>query len=116
MSQLAHVEFESHERVRVAVVTGEIDLSNADSLGDQLASAVPNWMESLIVDLSSTTHLDSAGLRLLFGLKSDLEARGQSLLLVVPNDALTKQVISITGLEDAVPVHPTLEEALRQPR
>jgi anti-anti-sigma factor len=113
MSELASVAYEERDAVQVASVRGEIDLSNADGLASELESCVPNRVESLVVDLSETTHLDSAGLRLLYGLKIALEARGQRLALVVPADALIRDVISITGLDAAVAVHPALEDAVR---
>jgi hypothetical protein len=39
----------------------------------------------------------TGGFRLLYGLKTALEARGQRLELVVPAGALMRDVISITG-------------------
>ena len=113
MSELASVTFEERDGVQVAFVRGEVDISNADGLALELESSVPNRVESLVVDLSETTHLDSAGLRLLYGLKTALEARGQRLALVVPADALIRDVISITGLDAAVAVYPVLEDAVQ---
>lgn len=114
MSRLAEVRLERREEVQIAYVEGEIDLSNATEIGAELQANVPNSVETLVVDLSGTTHLDSAGFRLLYGLRQQLDARGQGLRLVVPHDGLIMEVISITGLDQAVPISPTVEQALGQ--
>ena len=111
MSQLAEVRLDQRGEVRIAVIKGEIDLSNATEIGSQLEASVPNSAEALVVDLSGTTHLDSAGFRLLYGLRRQLDARGQELRLVVPDDGLIMKVISITGLDQAVSIYPTVERA-----
>ena len=113
MTRLAEVRLERRGEVQVAYIEGEIDLSNAEEIGAELEASVPNSVESLVVDLSGTTHLDSAGFRLLYTLKRQLDARGQDLRLVVPEGGLILKVISITGLDEAVSISPTVDEAIQ---
>ena len=112
MSPLAEVRVEVRDEIPVARVEGEIDISNADEIAAALREAVPNSALGLVVDLSHTGHLDSSGLRLFYELHRRLTGRGQWLCLVVPREAPTMQVISLTGLDEAVPLHETVELAL----
>jgi anti-anti-sigma factor len=112
VNRLAEVRLDERDEVQIAYVEGEIDLSNAGEIGSELEAAVPNFVQGLIVDLTGTTHLDSAGFRLLYNLRRQLETRGQVLRLVVPSEGLIAEVVSITGLDGAVAVYPTLEDAL----
>ncbi len=112
MNGLAKLRLERREEVQIAYIDGEIDLSNATQIGGELEASVPNSVAAVVIDLSGTTHLDSAGFRLLYGLRRQLDARGQTLRLVVPDDGLIREVISITGLDDAVPISSTVERAI----
>ncbi len=114
MSPLADVRVELRDEVPVARVEGEVDISNVHEVGTALGEAVPNSAVGLVVDLSQTDHLDSSGLRLFYELHRRLTGRGQGLRLVVPQGALVMQVISLTGLDEAVPVHETVERALEE--
>ena len=84
MSQLAEFDFEERGSVLVASINGEIDGSNASDLRLALADRLPSTASALVLDLSNTSYLDSAGIHTLFELGRRLAARRQSLRLVVP--------------------------------
>jgi anti-anti-sigma factor len=113
MRQLARIVPEPHgDAVVVARIEGEIDMSNAEPLGNRLRDLLTNRSEALIVDLGPTTYLDSSGIALLFSLFDELRRRQQQLHLVVPAGSHLRRVLGITGLDRAVPTHGTLESAL----
>ena len=112
MRQLARIVTSTRDGLPVARLEGEVDMSNAQSLGDQLLDLLSNRSVALIVDLGPTTYLDSSGITLLFGLSDEMRRRQQQLHLVVPEGAPIARVIAITGLDRAVPTHPTLKRAL----
>jgi len=64
MTPLARLETHEQDGVLVAVLTGEIDLSNAVALEERIAAAGDEAVP-LVVDLTAVTFLDSAGVRLL---------------------------------------------------
>ena len=115
MTLLAQVVDERRGDVVVARVSGEIDASNARWLDDRLRAALSNQADGLVVDLTATTYLDSAGIALLFGLAAALNQHQQRLSLVVAADSPIARMVRLTGLADAVPTHPTLEAALAAP-
>jgi anti-anti-sigma factor len=112
MCVLATLSEESHGDVTVARVRGEIDASNRDVLSRHLRAMLTNRSMALVVDLTATSYLDSAGINLLFELAADLRERQQQLHLVVPPDAVIARAISITGLDSAAPSYASLEAAL----
>ncbi len=73
-------------------VTGEIDLANADEFSAALTDAL-NDAGRLIVDLSPTTYLDSAAIKVLFEM-----AHRAALTLIVPSDGIVAPVIALAGL------------------
>ena len=112
MSLLAQVTDEHYGDVPVVTIAGEIDASNAGEIADRLRDALSNRSEALVVDLSDTTYIDSAGLNVLFELSTALRERQQELHLVVASPSPIARMVTIVGLDAAVPTHPTRAAAL----
>jgi anti-sigma B factor antagonist len=104
---LARVLLERHGGTVLARLSGEIDLSNAAAVEDQVTGSLAG-ATGIAVDLSGLSYLDSAGLALLVRLSS---ASG-SLRLVVPRRAVVERTLSVSGLSTAIPVDETVEAAL----
>jgi anti-anti-sigma factor len=113
--ELSEVEF-SGDDVVVARLSGEIDLSNAADVGEQLAAAVPNTALGLVIDLTGTAYLDSSGVHLLFDLGERLQRRQQQLRVVVPEGGPIRRVLRIVELDATVPVLASVDEAVEQIR
>jgi anti-sigma B factor antagonist len=112
MSPLARLETRSEGGAIVANVAGELDISNASDLGSALESAVPQRALGLVLDLSDTTYIDSAGIHLLFRLGGRLTRRRQQLRVVVPDRAPIRKIVNLAGLGWTVPHDRTVQEAL----
>ena len=95
----------------LARLSGEIDLSNAGAVEDQVTGGLAG-ATAVAVDLSGLGYLDSAGLALLSRLAGRLAAAAGSLRLVVPPDAVVGRTLSVSGLAAAIPVDETVEAAL----
>jgi anti-anti-sigma factor len=104
VSELARLEVEHVGDRWILKVTGEIDISNAPGVAASVEDLIPNGADTLVIDLSGTTYLDSAGVHLLFVLTQRLQTRRQSLLLVVPRTAPIRAVLELTGLTRIIPV------------
>ncbi|MEA2384857.1 MAG: hypothetical protein QOH72_4828 [Solirubrobacteraceae bacterium] len=112
MSTLARLDDEWHDEVPVARLQGEVDASNVKEIGDRLHGLLSNRSVALVIDLSATTYLDSAGINLLFALAEELRGRQQRLALVVAERSPIARMVTLTGLDQTVPVRPTLPDAL----
>jgi anti-anti-sigma factor len=114
MSVLARITDELHGDVPLVTIAGEIDSSNSDELAERLREALSNRSEALVVDLSPTTYIDSAGINVLFELSVALRERQQQLHVVVDPASPIARMLAIVGLDAAVPTHPTRATALAQ--
>ena len=116
MSDLARLEFTVRDDVVIARLSGEVDLSNATEVGNEMTAAVPNSALGLVLDLTATEYLDSSGVHLVFELAERLRRRQQQLRVVVPAGAPIRRVLRIVELDDSVPVVGAVDEAIQQIR
>ena len=112
MSTLARLEDEWHDEIPVARLQGEVDASNVKEMGDRLRSLLSNRSVALVVDLSATVYLDSAGINMLFALAEELRGRQQRLALVVGDGSPIARMVTLTGLDQTIPVKGALADAL----
>ena len=112
MNTLAHVERELQGSTCVVRVCGEIDLSNAREVSSSIGTALGQEARRLVVDLSETTYLDSAGVALLLRLAERLETGRRQLRLGVPRRSPIRRVLEFTGLPRVIPLTARLEDAL----
>lgn len=112
MSWLARIVEERHGEIPIAAVEGEIDGSNVSELTDAVQTMLTNRSEALVIDLARTTYIDSAGINLLFTLRTEMAQRQQRLHLVVAPASPIARMLSISGLDATVPTHATREDAL----
>ena len=112
MSLIARIVDERHGDVPVVTIEGEIDASNAPEIADRMRVALSNQAKVLIVDLTPTTYIDSAGINVLFRLGVELKERQQELHVVVAATSPIARMLAIVGLDRALPTHATREAAL----
>jgi anti-anti-sigma factor len=110
-TELATIAFEDAERATVATIRGEVDLSNADRLLDELMARVgaTPW---LVVDLTGCSYLDSAGLRVIARLDVRCRELGSELRLVVDRGGSIDRVLGMTQMDEVLTVHRRLDDAL----
>ena len=99
----------------VLSVHGEIDLENAGRARERIVRAVPSGAQGIVLDLTNVSHLDSAGVRLLFDLAARLDERRHDLAIVVARDSLLREVVDVVRLDRVATVVDTVDEALRLP-
>ena len=114
MSSLADIALERRNGVVIASLSGEVDMTNAGYVRDELLSAVPNDVLALVLDLERCRYLDSAAIEVVFDLSRRLGRRRQELRLVVPESSPLGRVLALTDVGSVAPVHATLDAALAQ--
>ena len=103
--ELATLRVRERGALVMATVDGEIDLSNATSLLDELTRAVPNTARGLVVDLLALEFLDSSGIHMLYDLAERLATRQQGFAVVLAPDAPPRRAIEVSGVEPATWLH-----------
>jgi anti-anti-sigma factor len=111
---MSGLEIEQIDGVPVARVYEDIDAANTAAVQQHLSEALGPDALSLIIDLSATRYVDSAGIDMLLRLADLLDQRRAKLVLVIPNASQLKRLASIVGLPEAIAVHPSLSNALQE--
>ncbi len=106
------VEIERVDGTPIARVKADVDAANAAAVHELLAEGLNPDSECLIVDLTETRYLDSAGLDMLLRLAERLSHRRASLTVVIPEGSQLNRLVAIVGLPQVIPVHTTVSAAL----
>ena len=99
--ELATLRLRERGEIVIAVVEGEIDLSNAPWLQVEVTTAVPNSARGLLLDLSAIEFLDSSGVHMLYDIADRLVTRQQRFAVVLEPDAPPRRAIELSGVEPA---------------
>lgn len=95
----------------ITEVTGEVDVYTAPQLDEALSALVEGGNNKLIVDLSGVEFLDSTGLGVLVKALKRVRENDGSLAVVATTDRISK-VFRITGLDAAIGLHGSVDEAV----
>jgi anti-anti-sigma factor len=106
------VRTEPRGAVMVAHMAGEIDLSNAERLGTDIAEAALPETQCVVLDLTEVEHIDSYGIFVIHGLRQRLRERQTTLVLVVPKDGRIRRALELARIQDLIPVKEQLQDAL----
>jgi anti-anti-sigma factor len=109
---MTELDVENTEGVPVARPRGDIDAANASRLREQLAARVDNDTARIIVDLSDTRYVDSAGIDMFLRFSEHLRQRRAKLLLVIPETSPLMPLARLVGLPRAMDVLDTVQQAL----
>jgi anti-sigma B factor antagonist len=94
-------------------VWGELDLYTAERLRDRIDEAGAVGADTVLVDLSEVSFVDSTALAVLVQETRRLEGRGHSLVLVT-NDPRTRRVVEVTGLNQVLRTFANLQDAITE--
>ena len=92
-------------------VSGELDLFTAGRVKNGIDEAAAVGADTVVIDLSESSFIDSTALGVLVQETKRLEGRGHSLVLVT-NDPRTRRVLEVTGLDRVLLSYATLHDAL----
>jgi len=103
-SDLADVALERTDGLIVAMVVGEIDMSNAVRVRERIAGFVTPEDWAVVLDLSELTFIDSTGLHAVSVLAELLEERRQRLFLCVSPSGSIARTVELVGLH-SISIH-----------
>ena len=103
-----HVHVTERRGTTVVRLEGELDLYTAPALHERLVRILEAKPPAVVVDLSSTSYIDSSGLAVLLRASRALP---QTLAIVTPRERVTR-LFEVTGLAKSFSLHRTLPEAL----
>lgn len=77
---------------------GELDIASAERLDEEIRR-MEGRLDTLTLDLSGLTFMDSQGLRVLLGARQRADSEGWR-LVVVPGPENVRRVFRVAGVED----------------
>jgi anti-sigma B factor antagonist len=108
-------EIDSHlgpDGVCVVRIAGEVDMSHEEELRAELQSAVDADTTGIVVDLTGCEFIDSTGVRaLLLSREAQRSEHGPNGLAVAASSKQILRILSVMGVDQVIPVRPTVEEA-----
>lgn len=112
-SEMGRMRSDRRCGTRVVRLGGEIDVSNARSLGAAVLAEAADE-SAAVLDLTDVTFLDSAGALALVRLSGELCRRRIAHCFVAPAERRCLRAAELLGLAPALPLAPSEEEALRR--
>jgi anti-sigma B factor antagonist len=97
----------------VLSVRGELDLYTAPALRDRVLAASDEGQRRIVIDLSGVPFMDSSGLGVIVACLKRLRESGGDLALVTAPGSPPSKLLSLTGLDRAIPTFSTPDEAFR---
>lgn len=79
-------------------VVGDVDLTSAPRLDDEVTGLIEDSVNALTIALGSVSFMDSTGLRVLLKASKLLESNGGSLVLGQPSDPV-RRLLEVSGLD-----------------
>jgi anti-sigma B factor antagonist len=97
-------------------IEGEVDLYSAPAVRDAALAAMDSGVDHLVLDLTAVPFMDSSGLGVIVACLKRLREMGGDLAVVSPASSPSTKLLSLTGLDHAIPTHATLDQALASAR
>jgi anti-anti-sigma factor len=105
-----NVDVSSIEEIAVIAVTGRVDSGNADDFEKCVVEVLDNGSKSVIIDLSATDYISSAGIRVILICAMRLQKTSGKLALSGLNEYI-KNVFKIAGLDVILTIAATRDDA-----
>jgi anti-sigma B factor antagonist len=96
---------------QVFVIDGRVDTDGAHQMEEQLTKSITDGNYHIVLDLSETNYLNSAGLRILADVLTQCRDKGGDVKLAAPNSKVMR-VLEIIGFDKFFNVFLTVEDAL----
>jgi anti-anti-sigma factor len=95
-------------------VRGELDISHEEEMRAELKRGVVESDGGIVVDLTECDFIDSSGVRALLLGREAQRADGEGGLSIASGSTQIVRILSVMGVDEAIPVRPTIEEAIAE--
>lgn len=85
----------------IVEVSGELDVSCADILKDELNNRIDEKFSDVILDMSELQYIDSTGVGVIVGIMKKLKVGEKNISLINAKDNV-KKIFKITGLDQII--------------
>lgn len=93
--------YENDSNEWVVALNGELDISCANKLKEELYKAVDEKFADVVIDMTNLEYIDSTGIGVLVGLMKKLRTDGKDIKISKAKDNI-KRIFKITGLDQII--------------
>jgi len=97
----------------IVKISGRMDAVTAPEFEKILSAWIDESEKYFVVDLSSLEYISSAGLRSILIIAKKLKALNGKILLAAMEESVN-EVFEISGFNSIIPIHDTVQAAVRQ--
>jgi len=106
------LNYEVEEGKHIIRIDGEVIFENSNKIKEKAKNIIKeNDIQSLIIDLTDTSYLDSSGIGTILSLFKFMRDRSGKLLITNPNDKV-KRVFEVTKLNQILDIYADIEKAI----
>ena len=95
----------------VIQVSGEIDITSSLAFKERLFAALEEGVTQVVLDLDAADRIDTTGLSVILELAKRC-SREERQLAIVCREGWVRRALAVTGLDQLIATHTTLDEAL----
>jgi len=100
-----------HDSLGLVELSGEVDLYTAPRFKTDLLELIETGVDTVVVDLSRVTFIDSTALGVIIGGVKRMRERDGRLVIVAGSRPVVR-ILDVTGLDKVLTVFDTRDEAL----
>jgi anti-sigma B factor antagonist len=104
---------DQHVDVTVVHIAGEVDMATEPDLSKAVMDALAGGSSLIVADLAAVTFFGVTGLKVLFHAHTIAQSRRRRFRVVLGAGA-ARRAVQVTGFEQILAVHDTLEDALKR--
>lgn len=93
--------YENNSNEWIFSLNGELDLSTANKLKDDLYKSIEEKLSDVVIDMTSLEYIDSTGIGVLVGLMKKLRTQGKDIKISNAKDNV-KRIFKITGIDQII--------------
>lgn len=109
---MLEIRVTERDGVTLVEVTGRVDSTNAEQLGDALTREIEAGHTQIVLDLAAVEYMSSAGLReIVSALKRAKRGVGGDVRIAQPSYRV-REVLEMAGLDTILQIYPTQVEAV----
>lgn len=106
------LSYEVLEGSNILQVDGEVIFNNSNQVKEEAKEIIKeNEINKLIIDLTSTSYLDSSGIGVILSLFKFMRDKSGKLLIANPNEKV-KRVFEVTKLNQILDIYSDLNKAI----
>lgn len=100
-------------RIITIAPAGRLDAFSAAPFREKIQGLLANGVNQLVIDLSQTPFLDSAGMAALVSALKQCRQRGGDVRMVWPRAEPVKRILALTKFDRVFEMKDTVEEAIK---